>query len=411
MTPIIIIAGYTKSAYIHKIKASFAHEDVRIVCVYQREPISEVKQKYLTLFDESFNLKLPDTAARLQAIADSVVAITCTQERDIETYLLTLVLCKKITSTEHTTYQTVINKYQFKESLSKVYPELVPKVAIVDDELLQSPGTLTYPQVVKPTGLAGSILVNVVHNPEELELHYKTFSQSVKDIAETYYNKAVSLITEEYITGPQYSVNVYIDANGRATFCPIVRVVTPLEAGINDTYSLYQYTTNELSDIEIQNLETAVQNIIDHFKIHTTSAHFDSVLCNGQWKFFEVGLRIGGKRQKLFELSHGMDHFLNDIKNRLGQAVSIPNQKKFVCIVQTAAQKNGWLTQIQYTRTITADGTPLIQEDKLAKLHKAVMPVSQGGGTITRHFVTGKDLPDVLATSQALRESITFDIQ
>lgn len=410
MTKTIVVAGYTKQKNIHAIRSYFPNEKVVLICAYTRQPSTETKQAYLALFDITYDLTRDEDAQQLRARATEIDCVTCTQERDMVAYIYASQLCQKITAQQAEKYTYVINKHTFKEEISKVYPELVPMHHVITPELLEQLESLSYPQIIKPSGLAGSIMIRAVHSPAEFRAHHDMFAEQIQAIGREHYTKDVEVITEDFVIGPQYSVNAFINAHGEVTLCPLVRVVTPQELGINDTYSVYQYTTDELTDEAVAALQDAVQKITTHFEIKNTSAHFDAVLSNGQWKFFEVGLRFGGNRQKLYELSYHMDTLRNDIYNRLGHTIHFPQQKKYVCIMQKCSEEEGVLAQISYTRTITDNKIPLILEDKITKIGTLVKPLSLGGGTITRHFITGNTQEEVLEHSKTLFESITFTL-
>jgi hypothetical protein len=411
MAKTILLSGYTKQKNVSRIRSFFPEEEIILACAYIRQPLSEPKQTYLQLFDVVFDLTKPEDVERLKEQADDISCITCTQERDMVAYIQALLLCKKISPEQSEKYTAVIGKHTFKESIGTVHPELVPSHHVVNDILLANLESLTYPQIIKPSGLAGSIMIRAVHSPEEFKEHYDAFAGKINNIANEYYAKEVEIITESFVEGPQYSVNTYINAKGDITFCPMVRVVTPQEMGINDSYSVFQYTTDELSEDEVESLHDAVGKIATHFELKNTSAHFDAVLNNGQWQFFEVGLRYGGHRQRLYELSHCMDTFRNDIYNRLGIQIVIPEQKKNACILQKCVTEHGILESISYNRVIQEEKTPLILESKMAKVGSEVMPLSLGGGTITRHFIVGSELSKVLETSRQLFDSIKLTLK
>lgn len=408
----ILIAGYTKTAYLKKIRRYFTGEQITLACAYTRLPTTDIKQRYLTYFDDTYNLNEESDVKKLESLRDSIAVITCTQERDMVAYIKAQLYCKKISEEQARKYKKLINKHSFKTELSKLHPELVPAVRVVNDELIESLETLSYPQVIKPSGLAGSIMVHVVHSPEEFKDYYAEYGPQMKDIATQYYGKQIETITEDYVSGPQYSINTYIDATGMVTLCPIIRVVPPQELGINDTYNVFQYTTEEIQGEALTLLKDSIQKIVDYFEIRNTSAHFDSVLDNGQWKFFEVGLRIGGNRQKIYKLSHHMDHLYNDIVNRLGSDVeTIPARKKTVCVVQKASEETGVLQSVSYKRTGKTETPALIKELKIAKIGSEVKPLSHGGATITRHLVSNKNEQEALNTSKELFDSIKFEIK
>jgi len=410
MKKIILVAGYTKLKNISKLRSYFPGEEVILACAYTRKPSTPSKEKHASKFDVLYDLTKEADIARLIHDSTDIACVTCTQERDMMVYIQAQRLCNIITDQQVKKYTSVIDKYSFKDEMKHVHPELIPETHLVNDELLQRLDTLTYPLVIKPTGLAGSTMIHVVRSSEEFTEHYEAFSGKMREIANEHYLKNIEIIAESYITGPQYSVNTYIDAQGVATFCPLVRVVTPQELGFNDTYSVMQYTTSEVTDEQRDALENAVKKVIAHFDLKNTSAHFDSVYHNGQWKFFEVGLRIGGNRQKLFEYSHSMDHFGNDIKNRVGDVIKIPEINKSVCVMQKAATHHGTLQAISYQRNVHSEKPPLVIEDKMAKIGTEVGPLSQGGGTITRHYIVGTNHEEVLNTSKSLFDSIKFEI-
>lgn len=410
MPNIIVVAGYTKTSFLKKIRAKFKDDNYVLACAYTRQSSSDIKAKYLASFDSRYDLTNPADKKRLKDDAQNVLLVTCTQERDMTAYIEAQLLCGKITDEQAHNYSILIDKEFFKKSLSKTLPNLVPNVYTVTPELLSGLEELTYPLVVKPTGLAGSALVKIVHNATEFKFHYETFNDLAQKSGTDFYHKKVSFIAEEYISGPQYSMNLYVNAAGEIVFCPVVRVITPVEFDIDDTYSALQYTTNELSIEEVTDLKEAIRAVISHFKVKNTSMHFDCVLSNGQWKFFEVGLRIGGNRQKLFELHNGMDHFLNDINNRIGTPLIVPAGEKTVCIVQKAPTKRGTLRQINYTRSIDTLDSTLVMEDKVSDIGKLTGPVSTGGGVTVRCFVFGKLQDKVVATAQKLFRSIHIEV-
>ena len=59
---------------------------------------------------------------------------------------------------------------------------------------------------------------------------------------------------------------------------------------------------------------------------------------------------------------------------------------------------------------ITEEKSPLVLESKMGKQGGEVMPLSLGGGTITRHFIVGKELTSVLKTSRELFDAINLEI-
>lgn len=408
---IVLIAGFTSSKNLAVIKDYFKNQNIVFMCAYTRPPMSDFKKGYLEKFDDTFDLTIKGETERLSKIKKKILLVTCTQERDMEVYVDILFYVGKINESERELYKKVNNKKDFKEELSKEYPELVPQYKVVTEELLGKLDTLSYPQVVKPTGLSGSSFVHIVHTPGEFLDFYKTYETELKENSKIFFDRDSTIISEDFVEGPQYSINVYVNSSMQITTCPILRVVPASEIGENDTYSVYQRTLqDELGTTELDLLQSALEKIVKHFSIKNTSAHFDAVLTKDGWKFLEVGLRIGGKRHKIFELSHGFSHLENDLENRMEKTIVISEQKTHVCIVQKASKKAGILKGIEYTREAISEKNPLIMEDKLSKIGKEVAPVSLGGGTIARFIIKGKEYDAVLALSKKMFESTKFDV-
>ncbi len=406
-----IIAGYAKASFVDAQRTVALTHGHELAVAFERRPETESKQQYLASMQHTFDLT---TEAGRNALAQAdVAAVTVIQERDMDTYLRTLTIANEITTNQAAKYTALANKRTFKQSLQLKHPTLVPNVHSLTTENLDAVAKdLTYPTILKPTGLSGSAYVLMVHSPQELTDSYHAFAGAINERSQQTYNRTSEIIVEEYVRGTHYSVNAYIDSSGQITYCPIVRVVPAFELKINDGYSVYQYVTDELHDTNRSELENAVQTISQHFALTKTSAHFDMVLTKHGWKCLEVGLRIGGNRHQMFEKSHGFSHYKNDLRNRLGEQIVIPELKGSVCVMQKAAEHEGVLEKITYERIVNQVDTPMIEEMKLSsKYNEIVKPVSAGGGTLTRHLVFGKKDSDSYAEAKRLFEVLKIVVR
>jgi ATP-grasp domain len=397
---IILVVGYSKISYLKSIKKDPLFSGTKFICAYTRRPTTPGKIHYLETFDELFDLTIENDQAKLAALGPAISAITCTQDRDIIDYINVMLLTHKITAAEHLQWLCVSNKHTFKEKMREQYPELVPY-----SKLIQKDEVPTLPAIVKPLGLAGSAFVALIKN-KEAYAEYLAFT--LVDNEGQPRTKQIQFITEEYIAGPQYSINTYVTASGKITFCPIIRVVPAMELGIDDNYSALQYVTSELTEEQTKQLHASIEKIVSFFSIHSTSAHFDVVYDGQDFKFFEVGLRIGGLRQEMFIETHDVNHFSNDIRNKLGHNITIPPQKKSLCIIQKASAAVGIIAEINYSRSITAEDRPLLSEHKFRKFDTVVKPVKVGGAVTARFLMSGTDGSAVLTESHRLFENISI---
>lgn len=395
--PAIIFAGFSLADYVEEAISLFPKETYRYICVYGRIVNSDKKRAYLSLFDETYTL---DTLPA--DLAETIEVVTCTQERDMDIYIALLKLTGKISEKEANLWTKVINKRQFKETMSEVDPALVPQVALFDT--IDYPRDLIkYPAVIKPTNLMGSSFVSVIHSSDELDQYLKNISEYeylIKKIG-----RQPELVIEEFVSGPQYSMNVYINKTGEIIYCPLARVIPAFEIGINDTYSAIQYNTT-LPAADMDSLRQAISTIVSTFSLHGTSAHFDCIFSPTGWKICEVGLRIGGSRQELFHSSHGFSHFKNDLYNRVGKEVDLGMLKNTVAIVQKAPYEAVSMSDLSYETTKEAGVS--FHLHKLTEAPFKSVPVSQGGATVFRAFLSGENEEAVISSAKELLASITF---
>ena len=405
MKEIVVFAGYCSSRYIQIARSIFPEATHELMCIYDRAPASPAKQRYLSHFDRTHHLS-EVTPEFVNKIKHLVVCVTSTQERDVNTYIQALLLLGKITKTQAALYSSITDKKAFKDTLALAAPNLVPKVYSVTSA---DEHTIQFPAVLKPTSRAGSTFVKVIPNQAALDLYIENWTHRTSSGNRNVYDRETVLSAEEYIEGDQYSVNVYIDAHKSPTLCPIIRVVPAFQIEGHDTYSALQYTT-DLPEAQKESLLAAITKICEIFDLASLSAHFDCVLTKTGWKFFEVGIRIGGKRQEIYELSHRFNHFQNDLLNRVGASADLGRASKSVCIITKASQKNGTLEEIVYTRKIAHAHQPLIQEDKIVSPGVQVKPVSDGGKKIIRLFMISNKICDLQDEAENVYRNIIIKV-
>lgn len=394
---IVVFAGFSSTEYIKEIRDILPPEEYELACIYKRELSKEKRDKYLKLFDHLYTLESVPAD-----ILNRITLVTCTQERDIETYIELYRLKNWITEEQSVLWSRVVNKRKFKEDIQKVRPDLVPNVSIFNQDT-PLPPTIKYPLVIKPTNMTGSAYVSIINNQTELKQYLTKITKYNSDIKKV--GRLPELITEEFIEGSQYSMNVYIDQLGKVVFCPLIRVIPAFELEHNDTYSALQYNTT-LPKEETDSLYNAINFIVEYFKITNTSAHFDCILSSSGWKICEVGLRIGGKRQPLFLESYGFSHIKNDIYNRAGKEIYLGERKSTVAIIQKTPDRFGHMKEIIYS--IPTHKHLSFKLDKLKERNSYIGPVSKGGVTAFRAFISGVDEETVIEASKSLFESIDF---
>lgn len=403
---IILFVGFTNSRYIAELVKHPELSEYTFWCAHERPLKKNSATKYLPLFNKTFNLKNDSERADLFRNRKVIKAVTCTQERDIATYIDTLTLLKKISPTDSLLYKAAIDKKNFKETLQVKLPELVPKTYTAEEALSNSE---MYPLVAKPTRLSGSSFVQILHSIPEVKKYIADFSKiQNKSILE--YSDPTDFSFESFHEGRLLSVNAFIGSDQTVTTCPIMTVIPAFQINGNDTYSAIQHNL-PIDDLDETALKDEIKKIVSTFNLKSTSAHFDVIQTKTGFKFIEMGLRIGGLRQEFFKEATGTDHLLNDIRNRLNLRTHPYPTGKYTALIQKAATERGVLNKISYTRSSTdPDTNTLLTELSIKKSGVTVDQVNNGGATLIKALISSKKPEATLLTAQTLFNSITFDL-
>jgi biotin carboxylase len=224
-----------------------------------------------------------------------------------------------------------LDKYSMRRKLKKFCPANNPKFTIVKsgdkadvDRIINKIG---FPMIVKPANLEASVLVSICYHRAELEKVLKRIQK--KMVGE--YNKlrrsqAPRIIAEEFMDGDMYSVDSYVDSRGRITHCPLVKIKTGKYKGHDDFYNYLRVTPVKLKSETINNAQTVASNAIRALGLRSSTAHVELMKLDSDWKVIEVGARLGGFRHELYNLSCGIDHYLNDVLIRIPKPLVLPKK-------------------------------------------------------------------------------------
>jgi biotin carboxylase len=228
-----------------------------------------------------------------------------------------------------------------------------PKFMLVHDNTRETVEKIEknvgYPLVVKPSGLAASLLVSVCYHREELE---QVLERTIKKIDQLYKAKngrgEARILVEEFMEGDMYSIDAYVNANGVIHFAPPVYVKTGREIGFDDFFGYMRMTPTQLNAPHTAEAQEAAVKGVRALNMRSTTCHIELMRTEKGWKVIEIGPRVGGFRHEMYELSYGIDHSLNDLLIRLGKKPLLPKKTKgYTALLQFYAPKEGKLERIQ----------------------------------------------------------------
>jgi len=293
-------------------------------------------------------------------------------------------------------------------------PRITSKYMLVDHggkEITEKIATkLKFPVVVKPAGLAQSILVNLCFHEEELE---KALRVTFKRIRSIYKSRGSSedakVLVEQFIEGKMYSIDGYVTSRGKAYFCPVVDIKTGRDVGFDDFFGYQQSTPTTLGKKSVSDAQDTALKAVHALGLRNTSFHAELIRSDSTWKVVEVGARIGGFRQQLYEQSYGFDHGLNDALIRIPEKPIISRRRRgYSAAMKFFAKKEGKLSKLKGTKKAAElDSFVFIKVNK--KIGDMCRFAKSGGLSVFNIMLFNKDKSKLLADIRRLEQMIKIE--
>lgn len=247
-------------------------------------------------------------------------------------------------STEKKLMRDLLSSYD--KSLAPLFAEAIDASDKTIDSL---EAHMTYPMVVKPSGLEGSLLVTRVNNTKELRNALKHTFKEIQKGYDTWVKRQVpAIVVEEFMVGDMYSVDAYVGVNGKCLYAPVVKVITGSKIGFDDFFGYARIAPSGLTDQEIVAAQTTAKAATAALGLRSTTAHIELMKTAHGWKVIELGPRIGGYRHDIYFESYGINHIMNDVLNRAGELKIVQNHlKKYTAVFNLYARDEGVLTEVK----------------------------------------------------------------
>lgn len=232
-------------------------------------------------------------------------------------------------------------------------PKLVPKYKEITDSSSATVAAIekamSYPLIVKPSGLEGSLLVSMVSSRQELQATLEHTFRQIQKGYDTWIKRQVpAILVEEFMEGDMYSVDTYVAEDGiTCRSLPPVHVVTGKKVGFEDFFGYVRIIPSGLSNSEIRGAHQAAEKACHAMGLRAITAHVELMRTDAGWKIIELGPRIGGYRHEIYQLSYGANHIVNDILNRSGELPIIPEKLlRHTAIFNIYAHEEGLLEKV-----------------------------------------------------------------
>ena len=318
----------------------------------RRSKISdELREKY-NFFDKEIVCDFSDADKIEQALApivDDVVAVTCRGDNNVSRLKKVVpFLPDDVKVSSAAALEKAVNKQKMRRAIADYDADISPRFTLVEDfsekTIKRIKDEVGFPLVIKPTGLASSLLVTIAYHEDELkeglERVFRKIDKVYRDNDRE--NKEKKVLVEEFMEGQMYSIDGYVDDSENFYWCPLVHVKTGQDIGFDDFFGYRQMTPVNLSEKSALMARAAAEKSVRALGLESTTVHVELMRTEAGWKIVELGPRIGGFRKDLYEMSYGIDHFMNDLRIHLGRTPKISSDiKGYSAALKIYARKEG----------------------------------------------------------------------
>ena len=352
----------------------FSQADARAVKEYSR--IVGRKIRVLIISNKKFNkvniaeskgvvkhirVNLDSTKALAEALKpykSRLLAALCKPERYLRDFQKIIPHVPYVMTPTPQSLEWTTDKIMMRRLIDTVNTKLNPRFMVVSDGTQATIDNVAkkigFPLMVKPAGLAASLLVQVCYHKDELEVSLKS---TIKKVSNEYKKRnrtdTPQILVEQMMEGPMYSIDSYVTARGNTYHCPPVHVKTGRAIGFDDFFGYEQLTPVKLKKHKVEIAERVVDQTILALGLRNTTCHTELKKTEEGWKIIEITARRGGFRDDLYRMTYGINHALNDLLIRIPQRPIMPKkQLGYAVAMKFFARKEGTLEKITGIRKL-----------------------------------------------------------
>lgn len=295
------------------------------------DQLKKVKKSKLITCNMSSLISLENA---LLGYTDRLLAVLCTREDDIPLFKKVIPHVPYLLTPNAESLDWTTNKIQMRRRLATYDPKLTPVYSVAEDNTKETINRIIkkvgFPLVVKPAGLAASLLVSVCYDEEEFTTVLTKALSAVKKVYKQYGGRGEpQILVEQFLEGSMYSIDAYVTSRGRVYTCPPVHIKTGRAIGIDDFHGYQQLTPVKLQKQKVEVAEAVAKDAVLAMGLRNVTCHVEMIKTESKgWKVVEIAARPGGFRDILYDLAYGFDHIHNDILIRLPKRPKISRKAK-----------------------------------------------------------------------------------
>ena len=308
------------------------------------------------------------------------------------------------------------DKVRMRELLRAYNPDISPRFTVLEQNsesaVAQVEKSVGYPCIVKPAGLAASMLVSNVYHAEELQ---SVLNKTFKVIDKTYKSRigrgAPKVLVEGMMEGVMYSIDGYVNNRGNVYLNPPVYIKLGKDIGFDDFFGYQQTTPTNLRKHQIDQANHVAGDAIKAVGLRSTTVHVELMKTADGWQIIELAPRMGGYRHTLYSWSFGINHILNDILIRIPQKPVIPKKRKgFTSAFKHFAKKEGKLVSIKGLKKVRE-----LESYVNVTVHKKkgdeLLYAKNGGSVVVEVMLFNKERSRLLADIRRMEKNLEIIVE
>jgi biotin carboxylase len=352
----------------------------------------------------------------LKPIEEELLAVSCRAESKIPLFAQVIPHVPYVRTPSSESLEWSTNKIEMRRRLLAYDPKITPSFTVVHDTSKAALKKITekvgFPLVIKPAGLAQSLLVTICFHQDELEKSLKTVFRKINTIYKLSEGRGKpEVLVEQFMEGEMYSVDAYVNSRGGVYFCPMVHIKTGRAIGFDDFFGYQQITPTILSKKSIKEARDASEKAIRALGLRSTTAHIELYRTEQGWKIIELGPRVGGFRDTMYKLSYGIDHTANDIYVRIPIRPKLPRKVLGTsATLKVFAKKEGKILSMKGIKRLSGLAS-FYQISVNKKVGDKATFAKHGGKSVFNLTLFNKDRSDLLADVRRMEQSVIIDVE
>lgn len=327
-----------------------------------------------TVLQDTLSTKFPEKRFKNRVVTDFSVTDTFLQAVDaihhkkpihglITTYESYVLPAAKIAAhlgipgISETAALACTDKERMRELFAAAPEKISPDYAVIssEEEALSFAKHHDFPLIIKPANLSKSLLVTKSSSIEELRENYqKTMAQIDATYQKYAPHQHPKLLIEEFLEGPIFSVDAFVDANGEPHVLEnVVDYQTGYDIGYDDNFHYSRLLPSRLPEDKIAAIRATAAAGCRALGMTSSPAHIEIIYTTNGPRIVEIGARNGGYRERMHALANDIDITKNAIALSLNEPLDLlPKKNGYVGVFELFPKTPGIFTGIANEATL-----------------------------------------------------------